>query len=172
MAMQRYLGDDLRDCMRQRRATNTDTDIAHGPPEYPLEHLHRHHRRSHPEASHGSMHEMRNGTWSQTQTQPEDEKRYQTNSNNARVRTSFSGMMNDSPQAIEKYISPRTGMYLSMTNFMDVIHEPIQCVIHCLSLTYICPDMSTTSSTSTIMPFSPIQSMHPSMFTLLLHTSP
>jgi len=113
MAMQRYLGDDIRDYMRMK------TSPHNVPPEYPLEH------RSSRE-SHGSMHDTSTSGLSLKNSGVSgglnsgvngalslpDEKLYPIDS---RMRTSFSGVTNknNGPRAIEEYISPRTGRYLS-----------------------------------------------------------
>ena len=120
--MQRYLGDDLRDHMRKNilHPTTTTTNV---PPEYPLEHRtasleHRH--------GGGSMHEMNNGMriWSAKNeassvsvSVSEETTVCDASSNGgmyAHGRTSFSGLMNKNHavQAMEEYISPRTGGYL------------------------------------------------------------
>ena len=138
MAMQRYLGDDIRDHMRR---TITTTNHPQAPPEYPLEQL------SPPDAhgsgKYASMHETVNGnggiysTSSSASTSDDKFHHIDTSSSShniarvqsslyhhtthtdnghialARVRSSFNGSMGNAPplRSIEDYISPRTGMY-------------------------------------------------------------
>ena len=129
IAMQRYLGDDLRDHMRKNilHPTTTTTNV---PPEYPLEH-----RSSSLEHHHGggSMHEMNNGMriWSakneslsSSVSVSEETNVCETNASldgmHTHVRTSFSDMMdkNHAVQAMEEYISPRTGGFLSICMYI------------------------------------------------------
>ena len=131
IAMQRYLGDDIRDHMRR----STTNHHHQAPPEYPLEHL------SPPDAQasckYASMHETVNGNggiYSSSSSASDDKSHHidtSSSSHNiarvqssmyhpptdsshialARVRSSFTGSMGNAPplRSIEDYISPRTG---------------------------------------------------------------